>query len=98
MAWTSRFSGAGVSDEDQFRVEAERPDGYARLQMGNAHAADANLRALRSRQWRHAIDRVARDRIDRNGGAAGVVAVESKPGVDVQLCTLPRPENRAAFR
>src|SRR5689334_8349809 len=98
MARASRLGGAGVADEDQLRVEAQRPEREAALQMRDAHGAHTDLGALGPGERRHAIGRRAGSRIDCDRRPAGVVAVEAQAGIDVELRAAPRPEYGTALR
>ena len=68
------------------------------LQPGDAHGSDADFGAGRARERRHATGRFAGHRIDGDGRAARVVAVEAEAGVDVDLGLCERSKDRAAFR
>ena len=94
-AWPARFGRPCIADEQQLGVDPQVPQRDGRLQTANANRAQADLRALRAHQRRHAFGRRPADRIDRDRRATGVVAVEARAGIHVQLGSAPRAEDCA---
>src|ERR1700681_4276974 len=73
---------AGVAGEDDFRVEIEDEKRDRRIQAFDGKRPRTDLRAFRAHEQRHALLRRAGKRINGDGGAARVVAVEAEAGVE----------------
>ena len=97
-ARTSRFGRAGIADEEQFGIETEIPERDRRLESAHADGAQADFRAARANQRRHAIDELAAGGVDTNHRAACVVAVKAHARVRVELRSRPRSEHGAELR
>ena len=96
-ARSSGFGRARVAHEEQFGVDAQVPQGDCGLHAAEAHGPEADLGAFGPDERRNAIGRRAADRIDGDGHTAGVVAVETRAGVDVDLGALQGPKIAATF-
>ena len=96
IARAARFGLAGVADEEQLRVQFERPQGERALQPGDDLGARSELETLRANQRVDGVDgralRVFRG--DRGGGAAGVVAVETVARIGEKFSLAPRSEDQ----
>ena len=99
LALAARLGDAGVADEQQLRIELQRPQRRGQLQVRQHCGAQTDVCAERIDQRIDAVDRChAIGRIDADRRAARVVAVKALADVEEEFRLAPGAEDQRELR